>query len=756
MPSIQSRRAALPGLTQRSYSRNCFRNALIISAIVAVSVAGPSYFLATKGDGGFVKWQTHSAYESSNEFLEEESVRRIALEQIGELFPQEVRDLLNAKHEQPGHLNLNVAGRNDLSSSWIREGALDVSRRNPEVRGVENRKLEEDSKDASCGGSDGNKVECRRGSNKRYEGVESEQKHREKVEIETSNSKPPHSVSQDEEYDHKDGGLSNSEIESSEGDLTGGASIQQVTTIQNDTPAKIARKERRGKRFENRLTELIHQDEEQSKKLEAEAIRRAKEVEGGMVRPHSVWRPEEVSANSDNIVRVMRDQLIMARAYANIASIHNDIRLVQDLKSHIKENVKLLEDVNVDSELPDGAEKKMKALGELLSRAKTVKADEKALIKKLRAMLQASEDQLRSLKKQSNFLSQLAAKTVPKGLHCLSMRLTVEYNDLSFDERQFKNRENLEDRRLYHYALFSDNVLATAVVVNSTITNSKEPRKHVIHVVTDTLNYGAMRMWFLNNPPDKATIEVLNVDDFKWLNSSYCPILKQQEMESTKAYFYKSEKERISANLKYRNPKYLSMLNHLRFYLPEVFPKLDKILFLDDDIVVKKDLTPLWSVNLEGKVNGAVETCGKSFHRFDKYLNFSNPHIARNFDPNACGWAYGMNIFDLKEWKKRGITAIYHRWQTLNGNRTLWKLGTLPPGLTTFYRLTHPIDKSWHVLGLGYNPNTETSAIEGAAVVHYNGNLKPWLEIGISKFKHYWAEYVKYDHPWLQQCNISK
>ncbi|KAJ0432622.1 putative polygalacturonate 4-alpha-galacturonosyltransferase [Helianthus annuus] len=34
-----------------------------------------------------------------------------------------------------------------------------------------------------------------------------------------------------------------------------------------------------------------------------------------------------------------------------------------------------------------------------------------------------------------------------------------------------------------------------------------------------------------------------------------------------------------SDNLKYRNPKYLSMLNHLRFYLPEVYPKLDKILF---------------------------------------------------------------------------------------------------------------------------------------------------------------------------------
>lgn len=198
----------------------------------------------------------------------------------------------------------------------------------------------------------------------------------------------------------------------------------------------------------------------------------------------------------------------------------------------------------------------------------------------------------------------------------------------------------------------------------------QESKNHVFHVVTDSLNYGAMKMWFLGNPPGNATIEVQNVDDLKWLNSSYCPVLKQLETDSMKAFFFKSGKENNSGNLKYRNPKYLSMLNHLRFYLPEVYPKLDKILFLDDDIVVKKDLSPLWSVNLRGKVNGAVETCGKSFHRFDKYLNFANPYIARNFDPHACGWAFGMNIFDLKEWKKRDITGIYHRWQTLVNTTT--------------------------------------------------------------------------------------
>jgi alpha-1,4-galacturonosyltransferase len=188
----------------------------------------------------------------------------------------------------------------------------------------------------------------------------------------------------------------------------------------------------------------------------------------------------------------------------------------------------------------------------------------------------------------------------------------------------------------------------------------------VFHIVTDKLNYAAMRMWFLANPPGKATILVQNVDEFTWLNASYSPVLKQLESQNMIDYYFKTRKTGESdSNLKFRNPKYLSMMNHLRFYLPEIFPKLRKVVFLDDDIVVQKDISGLWSIDLKGKVNGAVETCGENFHRFDRYLNFSNPVIAKNFDPRACGWAYGMNIFDLEEWKKQNITEVYHSWQNL-------------------------------------------------------------------------------------------
>lgn len=319
--------------------------------------------------------------------------------------------------------------------------------------------------------------------------------------------------------------------------------------------------------------------------------------------------------------------------------------------------------------LSSSALDRAKAMGHSLSIAKDQLYDCLAVVRKLRAMLQSTETNVNLLKKKSAFLIQLAAKIVPKPLHCLPLQLTTDYYLQGYQNRGFPNKDKLEDSSLFHYAIFSDNVLATSVVVNSTLVHAKEPEKHVFHLVTDKLNFAAMKMWFLVNPPAGATIEVENVDDFTWLNSSYCPVLRQLESARMKEYYFKANQASSlsvgSDNLKYRNPKYLSMLNHLRFYLPEVYPKLDKILFLDDDIVVQKDLTPLWSVNLRGMVNGAVETCKESFHRFDKYLNFTNPKISENFHPNACGWAFGMNVFDLKEWRKQDITGIYHHWQDL-------------------------------------------------------------------------------------------
>lgn len=107
-----------------------------------------------------------------------------------------------------------------------------------------------------------------------------------------------------------------------------------------------------------------------------------------------------------------------------------------------------------------------------LSKASRIFPDCSAMASKLRAMTYNAEEQVRAQKNQAAYLLRLAARTTPKGLHCLSMRLTAEYFALSPEERQLPNQQRVRDPDLYHYAVFSDNVLACSVVVNSTVSSA--------------------------------------------------------------------------------------------------------------------------------------------------------------------------------------------------------------------------------------------------------------------------------------------
>ena len=107
-----------------------------------------------------------------------------------------------------------------------------------------------------------------------------------------------------------------------------------------------------------------------------------------------------------------------------------------------------------------------------LSKASAVYPDCSAMAAKLRAMAHTTEEQVRSQKKQAAYLVHIAARTTPKGLHCLAMRLTAECFALEPEERQLPKQQKLKflhDQNLHHYVVFSDNILACAVVVSSTV-----------------------------------------------------------------------------------------------------------------------------------------------------------------------------------------------------------------------------------------------------------------------------------------------
>ncbi|KAF4397601.1 hypothetical protein G4B88_027341 [Cannabis sativa] len=451
------------------------------------------------------------------------------------------------------------------------------------------------------------------------------------------------------------------------------------------------------------------------------------------------------------------------------------------------------EDIPTDLKLPD-------SFSNLVSEMKDNQYDAKTFAFMLRAMMEKLEKEMRESKFAELMNKHFAASSIPKGIHCLSLRLTDEYSSNAHARKQLPPPELLpllSDNSYHHFILATDNILAASVVVTSAVQSSKVPEKIVFHVITDKKTYAGMHSWFALNPVSPAIVEVKGVHQFDWLTRENVPVLEAVENQNGIRDYYHgnhvaganlsdTSPRTFASKLQARSPKYISLLNHLRIYLPEVFifniffvkkkifmievlimstiqlfPNLNKVVFLDDDIVIQQDLSPLWEIDLQGKVNGAVETCRgedewvMSKH-FRNYFNFSHPLVAKNIDPEECAWAYGMNIFDLKTWRKTKIRETYHYWvrENLKSNLTLWKLGTLPPALIAFRGHVHPIDPSWHMLGLGYQNKTSIEKVKKAAVIHYNGQSKPWLQIGFEHLRPFWTKYVNYSNDFIRNCHI--
>lgn len=426
-----------------------------------------------------------------------------------------------------------------------------------------------------------------------------------------------------------------------------------------------------------------------------------------------------------------------------------------------------------NEELPEGFTVP-ESFNDLVADMKMNQYDAKTFAFKMKALVEQLEQQTRSSKLQEYLYRHFASSGIPKGMHCLTLRLADEYSSNAQARRQLPAPElvpRLTNNSYHHFVLATDNVFAASVVVASAVRASSKPEKIVFHVITDKKTYAAMHSWFALHHLPPSVIEVKGVHQFDWLTKDNVPVLEAMETHIEIRRYYHgdhvvgtnlNDSPRIVASkLQARSPKYISIMNHLRIYLPELFPNLHKVVFLDDDIVVQHDLSPLWDIDLHGKVNGAVETCKGDDQwvmskRFRTYLNFSHPLISKSFNPEQCAWAYGMNIFDLQAWRKTNIRETYHYWlkENLNSNLTLWRLGTLPPALIAFNGHVHPIDPSWHMLGLGYQPETDLNNVRKAAVIHYNGQAKPWLDIAFPELRPFWTKYINYSNEFIKNCHI--
>lgn len=83
----------------------------------------------------------------------------------------------------------------------------------------------------------------------------------------------------------------------------------------------------------------------------AAAIERSKNFDTTIKGKYSIWRRDYENLNSDSTLKLIRDQIIMAKAYANIAKSNNESDLYDSLMAQSRRSQRAIGEASSDAEL---------------------------------------------------------------------------------------------------------------------------------------------------------------------------------------------------------------------------------------------------------------------------------------------------------------------------------------------------------------------------------------------------------------------
>lgn len=166
-----------------------------------------------------------------------------------------------------------------------------------------------------------------------------------------------------------------------------------------------------------------------------------------------------------------------------------------------------------------------------------------------------------------------------------------------------------------------------------------------------------------------------------------------------------------------------------KFSIPEILTDVEKIIYLDGDLIVKNDLEELYNYNLAGKCVGAVkDTCGlanglNKVFRKKKVFYFNS----------------GVMLMDLDKMREKDYTSKlidyringYNEFMDQDALNYILKddVIELPFKYNTqlfFLSITNDFNRIYRYFNLENNEKNKGEILEEADIIHYSGRKKPW------------------------------
>lgn len=195
----------------------------------------------------------------------------------------------------------------------------------------------------------------------------------------------------------------------------------------------------------------------------------------------------------------------------------------------------------------------------------------------------------------------------------------------------------------------------------------------------------------------------------------------------------------------YRTKKYnyISKETYFRFFLPDIFPTFDKVLYIDSDCLAFDDISKLYNESVDGFWAAAVQDNWQSYlierkalcpvlYKFSSYSDYYKRKLRKN---NLMYFNAGVILFNLSEMRKDRISSV------------LWKIAE--EGSPFIYQdqdiLNSVLEQKVRYLGYRWNICKDIMLLINLykdrdlariikdeclspGIIHFSGSNKPWLD----------------------------
>lgn len=154
----------------------------------------------------------------------------------------------------------------------------------------------------------------------------------------------------------------------------------------------------------------------------------------------------------------------------------------------------------------------------------------------------------------------------------------------------------------------------------------------------------------------------------------------------------------------------ISLETYFKLQIPDLLNrKIDKVLYLDADTIIRKDISNLWNTNLRGYCLGAVENPNAEYRK--EALSIPNEESYFNA---------GVLLLNLRRWRKLQISKVVHDF--IRNNPDKIELHEQDALNAVLFRNWLKLDFTWNY----QIKRVDQINISDPAIVHFNGKKKPW------------------------------